>query len=96
LDFEPGQSPARQYQAVISVVAGMPTTGAMGRRGSSRKVAVWTQQGAKLVGTGAVGAAYQGKSVSLSAGGNIAIVGGWADNSSTRSAVPLNIYVKLI
>lgn len=57
---------------------------------------VWTQQGAKLVGTGAVGAAYQGKSVSLSAGGNIAIVGGWADNSSTRSAVPLLKYLRNI
>ena len=40
------------------------------------------QQGAKLVGTGAVGNAYQGNSVSLSADGNTAIVGGPTDNSN--------------
>jgi len=42
---------------------------------------VWTQQGSKLVGTGAVGNAQQGVSVSLSADGNTAIVGGLGDNS---------------
>jgi hypothetical protein len=36
----------------------------------------WTQQGDKLVGTGAVGKAGQGSSVALSADGNLAIVGG--------------------
>ncbi|WP_204270774.1 hypothetical protein, partial [Escherichia coli] len=41
-----------------------------------------TQQGSKLVGTGAVGAPpTHGWSVSLSADGNTAIVGGFADNS---------------
>ncbi len=43
----------------------------------------WTQQGGKLVGTGAVGIADQGWSVALSADGNTAIVGGFADNSYT-------------
>jgi hypothetical protein len=43
----------------------------------------WTQQGSKLVGTGAVGNAYQGYSVALSGDGNTAIVGGSADNSFT-------------
>jgi antibiotic biosynthesis monooxygenase (ABM) superfamily enzyme len=47
---------------------------------------IWTQQGSKLIGTGAVGAAYQGQSVSISADGNTAIVGGWADNSDTGAA----------
>jgi hypothetical protein len=42
---------------------------------------VWTQQGNKLVGSGAVGAASQGSSVALSADGNTAIVGGVEDNS---------------
>jgi len=41
----------------------------------------WTQQGAKLVGTGAVGKAQQGYRVALSADGNTAIVGGPYDNS---------------
>lgn len=40
---------------------------------------VWTQQGGKLIGSGAVGTAQQGGSVSLSADGSTAIVGGWAD-----------------
>jgi hypothetical protein len=46
----------------------------------------WSQQGAKLVGTGAVGAAYQGISVALSADGNTAIVGGDADASRVGAA----------
>jgi hypothetical protein len=47
---------------------------------------VWPQQGSKLVGTGAVGAAYQGYSVSLSGDGSTAIVGGYADNSAAGAA----------
>jgi hypothetical protein len=47
---------------------------------------VWTQQGNKLVGTGAVGNARQGIAVALSADGNTAIVGGAADNSDTGAA----------
>jgi hypothetical protein len=39
-----------------------------------------TQQGNKLVGTGAVGSPAQGYSVSISADGNTAIVGGYNDN----------------
>ena len=39
-----------------------------------------------LVGTGAVGNADQGHAVSLSADGNTAIVGGFADNSNTGAA----------
>jgi hypothetical protein len=40
------------------------------------------QQGSKLVGTGATGAALQGISVAMSADGNTAIVGGYSDNSN--------------
>ena len=50
---------------------------------SSRSGGIWSQQGSKLVGTGAVGIADQGWSVALSADGNTAIVGGFADNSYT-------------
>ena len=52
----------------------------------TRSGGVWTQQGSKLVGTGAVGTAGQGLSVALSADGNTAIVGGAADNSDTGAA----------
>jgi hypothetical protein len=47
---------------------------------------VWTQQGNKLVGSGAVGIARQGMAVALSADGNTAIVGGATDNSNTGAA----------
>ena len=52
----------------------------------SRTAGVWTQQGTKLVGSGAVGTAQQGFSVSLSADGNTAIVGGYGDNSLAGAA----------
>ncbi|HSY52204.1 MAG TPA: WD40 repeat domain-containing protein [Thermoanaerobaculia bacterium] len=46
----------------------------------TRNAGVWTQQGAKLVGSGVDGiGAEQGVSVSLSADGNTAIVGGYTD-----------------
>ena len=52
----------------------------------TRSGATWSQQGAKLVGTGAVGNAQQGVAVSLSADGNTAIMGGYADNSFQGAA----------
>lgn len=52
----------------------------------TRSGGVWTQQGNKLVGTGASGAANQGQWVSLSSTGNRAVVGGWADNSLAGAA----------
>jgi hypothetical protein len=47
----------------------------------TRSEGVWSQQGSKLVGTGAAGAAYQGYSVAISADGNTAVVGGLGDDS---------------
>jgi Secretion system C-terminal sorting domain len=41
---------------------------------------VWTQQGSKLVSTGAIGNADQGESVSISGDGNTAAVGGYDDH----------------
>ena len=46
----------------------------------------WTQEGAKLVGTGAVGTSAQGRSVALSSDGNTAIVGGINDDSGAGAA----------
>ena len=46
----------------------------------------FTQQGSKLVGTGAVGNAQQGSSVALSGDGNTVIVGGPHDNSNAGAA----------
>jgi Divergent InlB B-repeat domain/Viral BACON domain len=53
----------------------------------TRSNGVWTQQGSKLVGTGAVGSSvFEGWSVALSADGSTALVGGMDDNSSTGAA----------
>src|SRR5260370_61008 len=46
----------------------------------TRNNGMWTQQGPKLVGTGAVSNAGQGHSVALSADGNTAIEGGFVDD----------------
>jgi hypothetical protein len=46
----------------------------------TRKNGEWTQQGNKLVGSGAIGTSSQGNSVDLSADGNTAIIGGSLDN----------------
>jgi hypothetical protein len=48
----------------------------------ARSGATWTQQGAKLVGTGAVGTAIQGYSVALSGDGATALLGGTEDDNS--------------
>ena len=72
--------------------AASETTRTSGRRGSTpAAAAVWTQQGNKLVGTGAVGSARQGHSVALSADGNTAIVGGLADARRCQSRISPNM-----
>ena len=52
----------------------------------TRTGGVWTQQGSKLVGTGAVNSSEQGESVSISGDGNTAIVGGYGDNGGVGAA----------
>jgi hypothetical protein len=71
-----------------TAIAGVPD--APGFAGAAwvwtRNGGVWTQQGIKLVGSGAVGNAQQGSSVSLSGDGNTAIVGGPGDKSNLGAA----------
>jgi hypothetical protein len=52
----------------------------------TRSGATWTQQGAKLTGTGETGAGFFGYSVALSADGNTALIGGPTDNSDVGAA----------
>jgi len=54
--------------------------------GAQPASALYIQQGAKLVANNGVGAPGQGRSVSISADGNTAIVGGYLDNSNTGAA----------
>jgi hypothetical protein len=52
----------------------------------TRTGGVWTQQGSKLTATGNVGPAAFGRSVDLSADGNIAVVGGYRDDGENGAA----------
>ena len=47
----------------------------------------YLQQGSKLVGTGATGAAYQGYSVAVSGDGQTALLGSYYDNSGVGAAL---------
>jgi hypothetical protein len=51
-----------------------------------RSGTTWSQQGSKLFGSGNVEAAEQGYAVALSADGNTALVGGFADNAEAGAA----------
>jgi len=78
-----GMSVALSADGNTAIVGGW---GAEGAWVFTRSGGAWSQQGKKLVGTGAVGKARQGMSVALSVDGNTALVGGWSDNSKTGAA----------
>lgn len=83
---EQGYSVALSADGNTAIVGG-PQDGAHGAAWIwTRSGGVWTQQGLKLVGSGAVGDASQGWSVALSADGNTAIVGGDTDNDDHGAA----------
>ena len=82
-----GASVALSADGNTAIVGGPSDNGTTGAAWVfTRSGGSWTQQGKKLVGTGAVGKARQGMSVALSADGNTAIAGGWSDNSKTGAA----------
>ncbi len=82
-----GSSVAISADGNIALVGGYgDNSGVGGAWVFTRIGGVWPQQGSKLIGTGAVGAAGQGISVAISADGTTAIVGGWGDNSYTGAA----------
>jgi Bacterial Ig-like domain (group 3)/IPT/TIG domain len=91
-----GSGAAGLFQGVsvaLSANGNTAIVGGLGDNGNAgaawvfiRSGGVWTQQGNKLVGTGAVGKAQQGSSVALSEDGNTTIVGGHADNSNAGAA----------
>jgi hypothetical protein len=92
-----GDSVALSADGNTAIVGGnVDSSGAGATWVFTRSSGVWSQQGSKLVGTGAVGSAGQGSSVALSADGNTAIVGGYSDSSYagaawvfTRSGTPV-------
>jgi hypothetical protein len=86
----------QSFQGFSTAISGDGNTAMLGGYGDNagagaawvftRSNGVWTQQGNKLTGTGAIGNAYRGSSVALNADGNTAIVGGPRDNT-IRGAV---------
>jgi hypothetical protein len=92
-----GSSVALSADGSTAIVGGPGDNGAIGAAWVfTRSGSVWSQQGTKLSGAGAtgancaqpgvVGSAELGYAVALSADGNTAIVGGWADNSALGAA----------
>jgi hypothetical protein len=83
-----GQSVSLSADGNTAIVGGCTDNAGIGAAWIyTRTGSTWTQQGSKLVGTGYTGTTpYQGASVSLSADGNTAIVGGLFDNSQIGAA----------
>ncbi len=80
-DARQGWSVSLSADGKTAIVGGDADDGGMGAIWIYRNEnGVWRQDGNKLVGNGAVGAAGQGKSVSLSADGKTAIIGGPYDD----------------
>src|ERR1017187_10292810 len=75
-----GYSVALSADGNTAILGGTGDNGGVGAAWAyTRTGGVWTQQGAKLVGTDSVGISWQGNSVALSADGNTAVVGGYHD-----------------
>ena len=78
-----GMSVALSADGDTAIVGGWRSEGAWVYKRSGD---AWTQQGKKLVGSGAAGNSRQGMSVALSADGSTAIVGGLSDNGKIGAA----------
>jgi uncharacterized protein (TIGR03437 family) len=82
-----GQSVALSADGNLAVMGEDVDNNGVGATWVFRRTAgVWTQVGDKLVGTGTVGAAWQGYAVGLSADGNTLIEGGPTDNNRIGAA----------
>jgi hypothetical protein len=84
---EQGASVALSGDGNTALVSGSLGNGAGAVWVFTRSGKTWTQQGPKLVGTGAAGDADQGTSVALSSDGNTALVGGPSDNTHGYNSV---------
>jgi hypothetical protein len=82
-----GHAVALSADGNTAIVSGIADNGLVGAVWVfTRSGGVWSPQGAKLVGSGAIGPSEQGTSVALSGDGNTAIVGGPGDNSNVGAA----------
>jgi putative Ig domain-containing protein/FG-GAP repeat protein len=82
-----GASVALSADGNTAIVGGPGDTNGLGAAWVyTRSGGTWAQQGTKLSGSDVSGAAQQGSSVSLSADGNTAIVGGLGDSAGAGAA----------
>jgi hypothetical protein len=82
-----GFSVALSADSNTAIVGGLSDSSGAGATWVFTRVGgIWTQQGSKLIGTGASARTGQGISVALSADGNTALVGGYGDNSGAGAA----------
>ena len=81
-----GASVALSADGATAIVGGLGDNDSGAAWVFTRSNGVWSQQGAKLVGSGAAGNALQGISVGVSADGNTAIVGGSEDDGNIGAA----------
>lgn len=82
-----GWSVALSADGGTAIIGGPYDSGGTGAAWEfTRSGNVWTQRGAKLVGTGAAGLANQGISVALSGDGQTVLVGGYADKNFVGAA----------
>jgi len=86
-DAQQGSSVALSGDGNTALIGGHNDNGGVGAAWVfTRSRSTWTQQGKKLVGSGATGYAAQGESVALSADGSTALIGGPIDNELSRAA----------
>ncbi|MBS0152379.1 MAG: IPT/TIG domain-containing protein [Nitrospira sp.] len=79
-----GGAVAVSADGTTAVIGGPGDNGGIGAAWVfTRTGTTWTQQGPKLVGTGAAGQASQGFSVAVSADGSTSVIGGPGDNGFT-------------
>ena len=77
-----GTSVALSADGDTAIVGGQADSDSIGAAWIWRRSGgTWTQQGPKLVGSGSIGESLQGHSVTLSADGDMAMIGGYGDNN---------------
>jgi hypothetical protein len=82
-----GFSVALSGDATTALIGGPDDNGGAGAAWAfTRSGSRWSQQGKKLVGSGASGVAAQGSSVALSADGSTALIGGPSDHGGAGAA----------
>jgi hypothetical protein len=99
---EQGWSVALSHNGDTALIGGLKDNSNMGAAWVFRRNgSTWTQDGNKLVGSGSIGAAFQGNNVALSSWGNFAVIGGYQDNSTvgaawvfSRNRAPNSVFVQ--